>query len=162
MNEWTEFTFHDTGKVVKIRKVSPMLAIDIDASIPRPAPPTNRVDYGPPKGVVDEPNYNDPGYLAAVRERDARVGIAATRATILRGVTVEGDEWKKDVEEYRQFILETTGANLEEKNDLILYVLRVCVGSQEDMTDLITAITQRSQPTREGIERAKASFPGQV
>ncbi len=162
MNEWMEFTFHDTGKVVKIRKVSPMLAIDIDASIPRPAPPTNRVDYGPPKGVVEEPNYNDPGFTEALSARNRRVGEMIRRAQVLRGVQVDGDAWQEEVKQYRAFMADTTGTPLAEASDLYLYVTRLCAGTNNDLTDLYTAITQRSQPTEEAVAAAKQSFPGDV
>jgi hypothetical protein len=154
----TEFEFKDTGKKVKIKKVSPMLAVDVEASIPKPTPPLSEVDYGEPKGKVMEPNYSDPGYNKALERRTERVGIAVLKATILRSVTVEGEEWHKEVEEYRAFIQETTGEPLTEPSDLYIYIMRICVGTQDDMEDLMTAITKRSQPTQEEVERAKSSF----
>ena len=153
----TEHIFKDTGKSVKIRKVSPMVAVDIEKSIPRPKPPMNTVDYG--NGPVQEANYSDPGYMNALEERQAEVGFASLRATIMRGVVVEGDEWKDEVLEYRKFIFETTEKELEEKSDLIVYIMRICMGTQEDMNDLLLAISTRSQPTQEVIDQAKSRFP---
>lgn len=156
----TDFTFPDTGITVKIRKVSPMLAADVSASMPEPLPPTQEVDYDDQRGKVMEPNYGDPGYTAALAEHNKKVFQALQKVMIHRGVIIEGDDWKADVKEYRDFILETTGKPLDEPDDMLVYVLRVCVGSQEDMTDLLNAITKRSQPTQEAIEQAKRSFRG--
>jgi hypothetical protein len=155
-----DFTFHDTGKVVKIRKVSPMIAVDIDASIPTPEPPTQEVDYGPPKGKVKEPNYSDGGYLLALEERRLKVGRMVTKANIRRGVVIEGDDWKQEVSDYRKFIQDTTGAPLADEDDLYIYVTRICVGTQADLQDLFDAISKRSQPTEGAIEAAKDSFRG--
>jgi hypothetical protein len=156
----TDFTFKDTGITVKIRKVSPMLAADVNASMPEPLPPEQEVDYGDPKGKVMERNYSSPSYLADLQAHKVRIFTALQRVMILRAVVVEGEEWREEVREYRQFLQEQTGAPLDEPNDLVVYVLRLCVGSQEDLADLLTAITSRAQPTQEAIEQAKRSFRG--
>lgn len=156
----TDFTFKDTGITVKIRKVSPMLAADVAASMPEPLPPEQEVDYGEPRGKVMERNYSDPGYQAAVAAHQKKIFSALQRVIILRAVIVEGDDWKEEVKEYRDFIKKMTGVPLDEPDDLVVYVLRVCVGSEDDLTDLLSAITRRSQPTQEAIEQAKRSFRG--
>lgn len=156
----TDFTFKDTGISIKIRKVSPMLAADVAASIPEPLPPEQEVDYGEPRGKVMERNFSDPAYQADLATHRQKIFQALQRVIILRAVVVEGEEWKKDVQEYRDFILQATGKPLDEPEDLIVYVLRVCVGSEDDLTDLLTTITHRSQPTQEAIEQAKRSFRG--
>lgn len=153
-----DFTFRDTGITVKIRKISPMLVTDIQESIPEPQPPLNEVDYGEPRGKVLEPNLQDPGYKLAMQEHQHRIFLTWRRAMILRSVLVEGEDWRQEVKEYREFIQEQTGHPLDEPNDLVVYVLRICVGSEEDLGELIQAITRRSQPTPEEIEKAKDSF----
>jgi hypothetical protein len=88
-----------------------------------------------------------------------KVWKAYRRALILRGVVVENDDWKKAVEEYRALIAqETNGGQIEEKDDFVVYVQRVCVGSMEDLDELEHDITNRSGPTTEAIEKAKATF----
>lgn len=153
-----DFTFRDTGITVKIRKISPMLVTDITESIPEPKPPLNEVDYGEPRGKVLEPNLQDPSYKMALQEHQHKIFLAWRRAMILRSVIIEGEDWKQDVQDYREFIKEQTGFPLDEPNDLVVYVLRICVGSEEDLGEMIQAITRRSQPTPEEIERAKSSF----
>lgn len=162
MTKLTDFVFTDTGISVKIRKVSPMLVADIEASIPHPQPPEQIVDYGEPKGKVKEKNLSDPVYLAAMNERVTLVYQAWRTALIRRGVVLEGEDWKQEVAEYRQFIQDQTGHPLDEPDDRLVYILRICIGTIEDQDELINAITRRSQPTEAAIEEAKASFPGQV
>jgi hypothetical protein len=156
----SEFTFKDTGITVKIRKVSPMLAADVNASMPDPLPPEQEVDYGEPRGKVMERNYGDPQYADDLAKHRQKVFQALQRVMVKRAVIVEGAEWLEAVKEYRGFILQETGAPLDEPDDLLVYVMRVCVGTQEDMMELLEAITKRSQPTQEAIEQAKRSFRG--
>ena len=158
----TDFVFKDTGIAVKIKKISPMLVADVMASMPEPKPPLNEVDYGEPKGKVLEPNYSDPSYEIQLAEHRQKVNRTWRRVMILRGVVVEGEEWRKDVEEYRAFMREQTGGEIDEPDDFMVYVLRICVGSEEDLSELITAITRRSQPTQEAVQEAKNSFRSQV
>lgn len=158
MTKLTDFTFTDTGISVKIRKVPPMLYADIEASIPYPEAPTQEVDYGEPKGKVLEKNLSDPGYVTAQAERLQIVYQAWRRALLLRGVILDGEDWREDVEEYRQFIKEQTGKPLDEPDDKLIYILRICIGTLEAQEELIDAITRRSQPTQEAIEQAKQSF----
>lgn len=162
MSLFTEFTFKDTGITLKIRKVSPMMADEIRRAIPEPQAPLQPVDYGAPKGVVMEANLSDPAYLDAHAKWQRDVAMKTQRLMILRAVKVEGEEWKADVAEYRAFMETNTGKPLEEENDLLVYINHICVGTQEDMVDFVTAITRRSQPTQEEVERSKASFRSQI
>jgi hypothetical protein len=153
-----EFTFKDTGITVQIRKVSPMLAADVAAAMPEPLPPEQEVDYGEPVGKVMERNYGDPKYVVTLAEHRHRLYDTLQRAIILRSVVATDGKWKDDVNEYRQFLLSQTGKEIDEKDDLVVYVTRICVGSQEDLNDLMAAITRRSQPTEEAVAAAKADF----
>lgn len=156
----TEFTFADTGITVKVRKVSPMIATDVAASFPEPEPPEQEVEY--PGGKVMEKNYADPNYIHAKAEYQKKVTMALQRVMIQRAIKPTDEDWKEDVQEYREFIQQSTGKPLQEESDLLVYVMRVCIGSQEDMQDLLNAITKRSQATPEAVEAARNSFRGQL
>jgi hypothetical protein len=156
----TDFTFKDTGITVKIKKISPMVVDDVRSSIPEPLPPEQEVDYGEPRGKVMERNYSDPNYTLELREHERKASALVQKVIINRAVVLEGDEWKAEVQDYRNFILENTGQPLAEKDDLLVYILRICVGSNDDMNDLVDAIIKRSQPTQEAVEQAKRSFRG--
>lgn len=158
--ELTAFTFRDSGITVKIRKVSPMIATDVARAFPDPNPPAQLVDYGEPKGKVLEANYSDPDYLKAKKANQEKMLEAIQRVYVLRGVVVEGDDWKEEVKEYREFMKEQTGVPVDEPSDLVVYVLRICVGSDGDLEDLLNAITRRSQPTPKEVDLAKGSFRG--
>lgn len=157
----TEFTFPDTGIRVKINKVSPFVLQDVEESIPEPAPPEQEVDYGPPRGKVRERNFADPAYALLLNEHRRQVLQAYRRAVILRGVEPCDPKWKEQVEEYREFIRQQTGKAPTEV-DLVVYVLRICVGTMADLNDLLEVITSRSMPTPEAVAAAKESFPGKV
>ena len=120
------------------------MAADIQASIPAPEPPKNLVDYGEPKGQVWEENRQDPEFILANNKRMRHVLEVLQRATILRGVVVEGEEWKEEVKEYRDFILHHTGKPVEEPEDLVVYVLRICVGTDDGDTGLEGGVRARS------------------
>lgn len=158
MSQTFDHLCKDSGITLKLRKVSPMLAADIEALFPKPQPPEQEVEYPEPKGKVMEKNLSDPAYEKALEDRSAQVYQAWKRALLLRGVVLEGDDWKKDVAEYRQFIQETTGQPLAETDDRMIYILRVAVNSIEDNQELIEAITRRSQPTPEVVQAARESF----
>lgn len=162
MAKYVDYTFQDTGITVKLRKISPLLAADVAAAFPEPLPPQQEVDYGDPVGKVLERNYSDPEYLQEKAGYQKRIFGALQRVMILRAVVVEGEEWKEEVQEYRSFIEKHTGKPLDEPEDLVVYILRICIGSEEDLADLLTAITRRSQPTQEEVDSAKASFRGKV
>lgn len=158
--QMTEFTFPDTGISVKVRKISPFLAADLAEAFPAPKPPEQEVDYGGEKGRVMEPNLSDPNYQYALRAYQQEITMKLQRVMIQRAIKPVDEDWEEDVAEYRAYIQESTGKPLSEESDLLVYVLRVCVGSQEDLQDLINVITRRSQPTPEGVQAAKNSFRG--
>ena len=160
MAELTPFTFRDTGITVMVKKISPMIMTDVNNAMPPPEAPVQEVDYGEPRGKVKEKNLSDPEYLKILAEHNQKVFKAIQRVMILRGVVVNGTNWKKEVQEYREFMLETTGKPIDEPNDLIVYIMRLCVGTEQDLEDFVEAVTRRAQPTDMEVEKAKESFRG--
>lgn len=160
----TDFTFKDTGISIKIKKISPMLGADVNASMPEPEPPEQVVDYGEPKGKVMEQNLSDPAYARSMMEHRAQVFRVYRRVMVLRGVAAESlpDGWQDDVKVYRAFMEAQLGKVIDEPDDVVVYILRIAVGSEEDLEELIAAITRRSQPTQEVIDQAKATFQRQI
>ena len=152
-----EYLFRDTGITVKIRKVSPMVSAEVARAMPDPEPPLQEVDYGEPKGKVFEKNYADPSYQVILAEHKQKIFEKLQRTMILRAVEVEGEDWKEEVAEYRAF-MQDAGVEVKEPNDLIVYIMHICVGTKEDLEDLIEAITSRSQPTEKEVDLAKSSF----
>lgn len=157
-NELIPFTFQSTGKVVQIRKVSPFLQIEIQKAFPAPEPPVQEVDYGD-GDVRMEKNFAHPDYVRALENYNLELSDKIQRLIIKRGVAVEiTEEIRKEVEELRGFWLDEYGVELPEKNEKMIYVLDICIGTQEDGEELIAAITRRSQPTEVAIKQAEGTF----
>lgn len=159
------YTF-DTGITVGIRKLSPFLRDDIEAQLRKDdrragAAPTPPLAPGV-EGEL-EPNESDPDYLAARVSYEAalrpRVQEKLLRIAIKRGVEVDIDQ--AALSAFRADMT-AEGIDLDEADDKLLYVTRLCVGSNEDTQDLYNAIFTRAMPTREAVEAHKATFPRDV
>lgn len=156
-NELTNFTFKDTGITVQIRKVSPLLMMEVQKKFKPPPPPMQEVDYGDGNTVM-EPNRSHPDYIAALEQYNYELEQKIRNLTIKRGVVCEVP--KDEVDELRKFWIEEMGEELPEADDKIAYISYICIGSTEDLEDLLAAITRRSQPTRPDIEAARSGFQG--
>lgn len=159
VNELTPFVFKDTGRQVMIRKVSPMLLIDLSRQFPPPTPPKQPVDYGDGKVEMEE-NLASPDHLEALRQYDIDQTNRVQRLLIKRGTVIDMSEAVKEVQELRQFWQDEYGQELPEKDDHLIYVLNICAGTKEDIQELITAITERSQATEVQISQAQGTFQG--
>jgi hypothetical protein len=153
------YTFKDTGVRVQIRKVSPMLVVELQRSFPAPTPPRQRVEVA--GEMVEEANPSDPDYIAAKERHGQELEMRVRKLMIQRGVIIPPDNtgWQAEVAELKAFWLETYGAELE-GNEKELYVSHIAIGTDSDYLELVEAITRRSQPTEGEIAAAKASFPG--
>lgn len=151
------FVFPDSGKRISIRKVSPFLADEIRKAYPPPKPPVQTV-------VIDgveraEANPAHPDYLRALAEYNAEFGRRVQSIMIKRGVVVElGDGDKAEVAELRADMAEE-GVTLR-GSDEDVYLWHICISTPQDLTDLATAIVQRSQPTEGSIAAALDNFRG--
>jgi hypothetical protein len=159
VSELTAFTFHDTGVKVLIKKVSPLLVVELQKAFPPPAPPQQEVEIG--GEIVIESNPAHPDYVATMNEYNREFEMRVRRLLIKRGVEIPGEnkEWQEEVAELREFWREEYAKELE-GDDKMLYISYIAVGTDGDLTDLLGAIMQRSQPTEAAVAAAKASFPG--
>lgn len=149
------FTFRDTGEVVFVSKVSLFLAREITKNFPPPKPPLNKVMYGTEE--VWEPNESDPEYIEAVRAHDEEVKLILMRLMIKRGVWVQWDDYKaSQVASLRQDALDLK-TELD-PDDKLAWIMYIAAGTPEDMNELLTAITQRSQPTEGAIRENISNF----
>ena len=151
------YTFKDTGEIVQIRKVSPLLVIKLRERFPAPKPPLQTVDYG--DGPKQEQNPTEPGYLSAVQDYEQAMERRVRNLLIQRGVVITWDENKKtQLAELRAWWKETYAEDLDDLDDTFAYVSYICVGSDSDLEDLINILIKRSQPSGEGIEAAQERF----
>lgn len=155
------FTFQDSGVTVQIRRVSPLLALELQKKFPAPKPPRNQVPDLDGKLVWEE-NLADPGYAEALTKYQQDLELRMRRLVIMRGVVYTlTDDDKAQVSELREFWQNTYGEVLE-GGDLEVFVSYIAVGSDGDLSDLINAILKRSQPTEEEVREAQNSFPNAV
>lgn len=152
-----DFTFPDSKIKIKIRKISPFLAREIQKDFPPPDPPQQEVDYG--DGVVKtEANESHPDHVKKMREYNDEVETRMQNLILLRGVVFEiTPEMQDEIDDVRQFLLETYKIESEE-SDKMIYLKYVAVGSDRDLRELINAVIGISQPTEEAIGRNVKSF----
>lgn len=141
----TPFVFKSTGVSCFIKPVSPMLLNEARKSIPRPKPPMQEIE-GADGTKRQEPNPSHPSFAEAMREYNERIGILSQRVMIRRGVVLTlTDEQRAELSSLRAEMAQD-GVTLSD-DDKEAYVLNLAVGTPEDLTELIQAISQRGQPT---------------
>jgi hypothetical protein len=156
--EYRRHVVTDTGAVLLIRKVSPLLNQELKKKFPPPAPPTSRVDYGD-GDVREEPNPSDPAHQQAMAEWQDAMEERARMIFVKLGVAVEWtDEKRARVQEVRE-TMALLGVDLD-PDDKMVYVSHVAIGSEQDYQELVQAIMTRSQPTEAAIAEAVETFPG--
>lgn len=160
-NPLTPYTVKDTGAVLLIRKVSPLLALEVRNSVKKPQPPMQDVDYGDGK-IVKEPNYAHPDYKIALQEYEETVTDRTNRLVLKRGVHIElTDELKAEVKELRDLYIEETGSDLP-YDDKYVYICYVALGSNEDFQELLEAIMSRSGISGPAMEAAQDTLKSKV
>lgn len=151
----------DTGRQINIRKVSPMLAREVATLRRKPDPPLNKVVY--PDGHEEmEPNEADPRYQEQLNDYSNQMISEVQKLTIERGVFVElTDDDRREIEELRKFWLDEYNETLK-GSDKYIFVAHICIGTVEDLQDLVKAITRRSSATPEGTAQTLATFQSRV
>jgi len=164
------FTFKDSGITVQLRKLSPFTGDLIGRSLrkerPAPTPPVNMVQYGDGK-PTPEPNTADPAYLAAMQEYETWIaGEAGKRMMNLvidTAIVISKDDIDLDeVQRIRSAMAMLDSPIEDDMDDREVYIRYICVGSQDDLEDLIANATRRSQPTEAAIAENVAAFQGNV
>ena len=102
-----------------------------------------------------EPNPAHPDYERMIDEYNQDLELKVRRIMIKRGVVCEIDT--EAVEEIRALYREELEHELD-KSDKVVYVSMVAVGSEDDLNDLMNALTKRAQPTDLEVESAKNGF----
>jgi hypothetical protein len=165
-SELIPYTFKDTGISIKIKKVSPLLIVEMHKYFPPPKPPMQEVVYGDPgepgAKTVEEPNESHPDYLAAIDQYNIDLESKMRELMIKRGVVINlSDEQKQEVQELREDWEEMYGNQLS-GNDKYVFISYIAIGTDKDMEEVIEAITRRSQPTEAAIAETKAGFQSEV
>lgn len=153
------YTFKDTGREVCIKKVSPLLVMELQKSFPPPKPPLQKVDYGDGQEHW-EANPSHPDYLQAMSDYNFAFQERLQRLMVKRGVSLTWtEEMRTEVAELRDFWKTEFEKELD-PDDGMVYVLMICVGSDKDLEELLEAIARRAQPTEGAVNEALNSFQG--
>lgn len=149
-----------SGISIGVRRVSPMLMLDLRRKFPEPQPPLNKV-------VIDdvttmEPNPSDPDYLLAKSNYEAEMEEKFRRVIVRRGVNyILTDEDKVEVAQVRQDYQDLTGDEIH-LTDLEVFISYVAILSEEDLNLLINTVTGISQPTEEKVADHTALYKSDV
>ena len=158
MSKLIPFVFPDSGIEVRIRKVSPLLALEVQRSIKKPQPPLEKVILASGEESM-EPNPSHPDHQEALRAYNLEVEDKTKRLLLNRGIDiVMTDEMKAEVKELRDYMEEEFDSALS-VTDKEVYVSYIAIASAKDFESLIQAVLGASQPTEEAVEAAKDSFP---
>lgn len=151
----------DTERVIHIRKVPQMLIREIYKSVDKPQPPINVV-RGLDDKLVTEINDADPDYLLALAEYRNNIAERVNRLLLERGVVVSiGEKEKEEITELKQYWKESNGVELV-GSDHFIFVNYICIATDDDLKEVITLITRRTQATEEGIAQTLDSFRSDV
>lgn len=162
------YTFKDSGITVQLRKLSPFMGDQVGRALRKereaPNPPVNMVQYGDGKPTA-EPNLADPAYQRELEEYETWVAQEAGKRMmdlVIRAAIVIDDVDEDEVARVRE-VMEAVGAPIDpDMSDREVYIRFVCVGTQDDLEDLMAAATRRSQPTEAAIRENVAAFRSDV
>lgn len=147
-----------TGVRVRLHPVAPGLLSDAATRVKYPKPPM----WLNPEKEREEPNYNDPDYLEAVRAAQSRINEVTLDAVILFGVEIVGGlpedgHWLKQLQFLeKRGVLDLSDYDLgDDMEREFLYKRHIAV-SKDD----IVTISRMSGLTQEEVETAGDTFPG--
>jgi len=165
-----EHTFKDSGITIRFRKIGPAtqqrLAEQIMREYPKPEPPVITTELG------DEPNPADPAYMATLKDWE-RQGSVKLSERMLRVAALESevtidDAARQEIARRKRSLVVTGAAWVDDEqldadeNERLFYILHVACASPEDMQEFGRAVTARSVPTEEAVQRHLATFPGDL
>lgn len=162
------YTVPGTGRTIRIRKLSTFVrnairrqAIERD---PEPEPPMVEIDYG--DGKLREPNRGDPLYRRRLAEWNDRIAAALqqglTDLFVLRGIVVDGEEIDAAAVAQMRQDMAAIGVPIDGMSDRDVYIQLICIGTQEDWTEIQKLIWERSTPSEAAVQAQIATFPPNV
>lgn len=149
------YTF-STGRTIEVIPISPWVLEVVRESVPWPEPPKQTVEG--PEGLVEVPNTQHPEYLKALDDRQTLISERQQELIIEEGTSFEVDKAAVDK---RRATLGRLDAKLPERaatDDRHFYLYYICVGSQQDLDNLIRLIHGLSLVGEEAVAKATESF----
>jgi hypothetical protein len=148
----------DSGIEVTVKKVSPLLFVQLRRQFPPPQPPRQKVLDINQKEVWEE-NLAHPDYLEAKEKYELEMEERMGHLLYKRGVDVPIDtQALTELKEFwkTEFGIELTGDDKE------LYIQYFVIVSANDKEALQNAVLSLSQPTQEDLNAAQQAFRGKV
>ena len=156
----------DTGRSVRIRKISTLLRAEVRRQVlqlpefAEPQPPTSMVDYGDTQ--IQVVNRSHPVYQEVLLDWNTRIiKEVSERLKLLvlqRGVVI--DDSDIDQEAVAEVRAEVPGLDIYD--DRHVYLAFVVIGTEEDWTDLLRSVLERSAPQEAAIQAHIATFQPDV
>ena len=149
-----------TGVVLKARAVSTLVITDLTRRLTKPTVPTvYNKDIG-----RDEENPFSPEYVGKMEKWEADVSSGMIDTFILLGTELvsipkgmpgaDGKEWREDME------LLGIEISSSKKHSYLLWIKYVAAPSQNDISEIITAVSRLSGVIEEDVDEAVDTFPG--
>ena len=155
-NELKPYRIKSTGETVMLRRSMSysMLMMALMKQHPKPTPPMQVVELAGQKQIY--PNYADPDYTAAVEMWNGELAVKASDIMLKSAVVVEmTPERKAAVKQFRELMGDTMQLN---EPDSMVWLRYIALANDHDVTDLIAAIRNISQPTEQAVEEAAEGF----
>lgn len=152
MSELQKYTL-SSGKEIALKRVSIFTLQLATKNIVAPKPPIDE--------ATGEPNPAHPSFLDALMAHQQAETDARVDAIYACGIVPpEGDEWKKEVAEFRTFA-ETMGWDVP-KNDWLVYIKHILLTTLDDFQNVQSLVMSGSLPTEETIGIVAETFKSEV
>lgn len=159
-----EHTFQDSGVTVRLRKIAPTtqtaLALQIQREIPKPVPPVVETELG------KEENEADPTYERQLKAWERECATELNKrlfklACLECDVEIDAEEIERKQVHFKAIGLEWDDDPrlTDEQNARVFYIQHIACATTDDMKEFYEAITRRSQPTEEAVQRHIETFP---
>lgn len=156
----------ESGVVLRLKPVSPMMLRSAAKHLERPRPPVVNI---PEKGR-DEENPNDPDYIRAVAQWSIDVAEAGLSVALMLGTEVESvpegmaghedDAWIEAIEGVDAIVGGTTTIHREGRGRYLDWLRLYAIGSETDFFRLSRVLTSGVALSEEEVNAAAASFRG--
>lgn len=144
-----EFEF-ENGRVARINRVSPTIAIFLRQSQPAPPPP---IDAG-----TGDPNPSHPSYARELARHNEYLTTLTIYMMIDYGVDMEIDE----AQAQRLYdVVAAAGADVRSVSPRAIYICHAVCSGDDEVSRLVQAI-QNERVTEQEVQRVAESFRGDV
>lgn len=156
----------DSGNMITLRRLAPhtidyvMTAARQELSSEKPHPPLNT---NPEIGTVNEPDYQDRGYRAALQLHDAKVHERFN--TLMLQLIAKRCQFEVDraaLDEYRAELADLGIPLPGDDDDHETYLYHILCETKRDTNYIVEVATGQSKPDEEAVQAHVEAFPSHV